>query len=79
MRLLPEQHLGHGLESQRVEVQPVAGVEVGRYSLRIVVDDDGLVAHVANGAYRVDAAVVELDTLANPYGSRADDHNPLFQ
>ena len=58
--------LEHVLERERLEVQPVGGVVVGRHRLRVAVDHDRLVALLAQRQRRVDARVVELDALPDP-------------
>ena len=63
------------LEGERFEVQPVAGVVVGTDRLRIAVDHDGFEPRVAQGEGGVDAAVVELDALADAVGTAAQDHD----
>ncbi|CKT30971.1 Uncharacterised protein [Mycobacterium tuberculosis] len=63
------------LERQRLEVQPVRGVVVGGHRLRVAVDHHGLKASLAQRGCRVYAAVVELDTLADPIGPRTEDQH----
>ena len=65
----------HVLESEWLEVQPVAGVVVGRHGLRIAVDHDRLVAQLLQGERRMAAAVVELDALPDAVGPGAQDHD----
>ena len=67
----------HVLKRQRLEVQAVAGVVVGRNRLGIAVDHDGLVAVLAHCHGGMYAAVVELDTLADAVGAAAE-HHDLF-
>ncbi len=55
----------HVLEGQRLEIQAIRGVVIGRHGLRIAVDHDGFVTILAQRHRRVDAAVVELDALAD--------------
>ena len=62
------------LEGQRLEVEPIARVVVGRDRLRVAVDHDRLVAQIVQRVRRVHAAVVELDALPDAVGSRAQDH-----
>ena len=50
---------------ERLEVEAVARVVVGRDRLGVAVDHHGLVAERAERLRRVDAAVVELDALAD--------------
>ena len=69
------QHLEHVLERQRLEVQPVGGVVVGRHGLRVAVDHDGLVAVLAQRERGVNAAVVELDALPDAVGTAAEDRD----
>jgi hypothetical protein len=63
------------LERQRLEVQPVGGVVVGRDCLRVAVDHDRVASLLPDGLGRVNAAVVELDPLADPVRPRAEDHD----
>ena len=65
----------HVLERQRLEVQPVGGVVVGRDRLRVAVDHHRVAAGLAHGHRRVHAAVVELDALADPVRAGAEDHH----
>ena len=65
----------HLLDPKRLEVEPVGGVVVGRDGLRVAVDHHGLVAELAEALRRVDAAVVELDPLADPVRAGAEDHD----
>ena len=58
---------------QRLEVEPVGGVVVGGDGLRVAVDHHRLVAERAERLGGVDAAVVELDPLADPVRARAED------
>ena len=65
----------HVLERQRLEVQPVGRVVVGRDRLRVAVDHHRVAAGLAHGHRRVHAAVVELDALADPVRAGAEDHH----
>ena len=65
----------HVLERQRLEVQPVGGVVVGRDGLRVAVDHHRVAPGLANRLRGVHAAVVELDPLPDPVRSRAEDHD----
>ena len=65
--------LMHVLVGERLEVEAVGGVVVGRHRLGVAVDHDRLEAGVAQGEAGVDAAVVELDALADAVGARAED------
>ncbi len=68
----------HVLGGQRLEEQHVGGVVVGRDGLRVGVDHHGLVAEFAQGEGGVDAAVVELDALADAVRAAAEDHDLLL-
>ena len=76
-RLLDVHDLEHVLERQRLEVQPVGGVVVGRDRLRVAVDHDGLEPVLAQRHRRVHAAVVELDALADAVRPAAQHHHLL--
>ncbi len=67
------------LERQRLEVEPIDRVVVGRHRLRIAVDHDGLEPLLPERERRVTAAVVEFETLADPVGAAAenDDLRPV--
>ena len=62
------------LVGERLKVQAVGRVIVGRDGLGIAVDHDGLKAAGRQRVARVHAAVIELDTLANAVGAGAQDH-----
>ena len=65
------------LEGQRLEVQPIDGVVVGRHRLGVAVDHDGLEPLLAQRERGVAAAVVELDALPDAVRSAAEDHDLL--
>ncbi len=65
----------HVLLGQRLEIEPVRRVVVGRHRLGIAVDHDGLVARFAQRKAGVTAAIVELDALADAVRTAAEnDH-----
>ena len=66
----------HVFERQRLEIEAVAGVVIGRDRLRIAIDHDGLVAIVAQSESRVATAVIEFDSL--PYAIRAAAEDDYF-
>ncbi len=68
----------HVLQGQRLEVELVRGVVVGGDRLGVGVDHDRLVALLPQGEGGVDAAVVELDPLADPVRAAAQDHDLRF-
>ena len=53
----------HVFQGQRLEVEAITGVVIGRDRFRIAVDHDGLVTIVAQRKRRVAATVVKLDSL----------------
>ena len=61
------------LERQRLEIQAVDGVVVGRNGLGIAVDHDRFVAFVAQRERGVTAAVVELEALPDAVRPAAED------
>ena len=62
----------HVFKHQRLEVEPVAGVVVGRDGLRIAVDHDGFVAVILQRERRMAAAVIELDSLPDAVRPRSE-------
>ena len=69
--LLQLHHGLHVLGGEGLEVELVGHVKVGGHGLRVVVDDDGLIAQALEGPDRVDRAVVKLDALADADGPGA--------
>jgi hypothetical protein len=65
------------LQSERLEEELVRRVVVGGDGLWVRVDHDGLEAVFLEGKRRMDAAVVELDALADAVGAAAEDHDLL--
>ena len=66
----------HVLERQRLEVEAVGGVVVGRDRLRVAVDHHRVAARLADGHRGVHAAVVELDALADAVRARRRGSRP---
>ena len=75
--LLDADDLEHVLGGQRLEIEPVGGVVVGRDGLRVAVDHDRLVARLAQREAGVAAAIVELDALADAVRAAAEDDDLL--
>jgi len=75
LRLLQVDHILHPLPEDRLEVELVRHVEVGRDGLRVAVEHEGLVTHLLRRLYTVDARVVKLNALPNPVGAGAEDEH----
>ena len=75
LRLLHGDDLEHVLRRERLEVEAVGGVVVGRDRLGVAVDHDGLGAGLRQREGGMAAAVVELDALADAVGTAAEDHD----
>ena len=73
--LLDAHQLDHVLGGQRLEIEPVGGVVIGRDGLGIAVDHDRLDAGLVEAVGGMDAAIVELDALADAVGAAAEDHH----
>ncbi len=65
----------HVFQRERLEIQSVGGVVIGRHRLRVAVDHDGFIAVGPHGQCRVHAAIVELDALADAVGPAAEHHD----
>ena len=61
------------LQGEGLEVEPIAHVIVCGDGLRIAVDHDRLIAHVLQGKGGLRAAVVKLDSLADPVRAATQD------
>mmetsp|Transcript_42300 Transcript_42300/g.106728 ORF Transcript_42300/g.106728 Transcript_42300/m.106728 type:complete len:1156 (-) Transcript_42300:1205-4672(-) len=65
----------HTLHAQLLKVEAIALVVVGAHRLRVVVDHDGAMAHLAQLLYAAHRAVVELHRAADAVGAAAQhDH-----
>ena len=71
------QNVPHRFLVQRLEVKAVAGVEVSGHRLWVGVDHDTAHTDLGEGRGSVDAAVIELDALADANRSAANDHRLL--
>ena len=76
-RLLAPRDLDDVFERQRLEVEAVRRVVVGGHRLRIAVDHDAFEPGGAEREAGLDAAVVELDALADAVRARAEDQHLL--
>ena len=65
------------LGGQRLEIEPVGGVVIGRDGFRVAIDHDRLDAGLAQAVGGMDAAIVELDALADPVGPAAQNDDLL--
>ena len=75
--LLDVDDFQHVFKGDRLKVQPVGGVVIGRYGLRVAVDHDGFIAVFAHGQSGVNTAVIKLDTLTDTVRTATDHHNLL--
>ena len=73
VRLLDAEDLEHVLGGQRLEIEPVGRVVIGRHRLRVAVDHDRLEAGLGQREAGVAAAIIELDPLPDPVGPAAED------
>ena len=76
-RRLDMEDLEHVLDGQRLEIEPVGRVVIGRDRLRVAVDHDRLVAGLGQRVGGVDAAIIELDPLPDPVRPAAEDDDLL--
>ena len=65
-------------KGQRLEVEAVASVVVGRDGLRIAIDHDRLVAVITQRERRMAAAVVKLNSLPDTVGAAAENDDFLL-
>ena len=72
-RGLDARDLDHVLGGQGLEIEAIGGVVVGRHRLRVAVDHDRLDPGLAQRIGGVNAAVVELDPLADAVRPAAED------
>ena len=77
LRLLHLDDVHHILHRKRFKVELIGAGVVSRDCLRVVVDDDGLVACGLDGLHCMDGGIVKLHALPNPDGTAAK-NNDLF-
>ncbi len=75
--LLLVHDLEHVLQRERLEVEAVGSVVIGRNGLRVAVDHNGLETVLAQRERGVNAAVIELDPLADAVGATPQHHDLL--
>ncbi len=68
-------NLQHIFESDRFEIESVAGIVVSGDCFRIAVDHNGLIAVFAESHCCVNAAVIEFDTLSDSVRTAAEHHD----
>ena len=68
----------HVFQGQRLEVESVAGIVVGRDRLRIAVDHDGFETIITQRECRMAAAVVELNSLPDAVRPAAQNNDLLL-
>ena len=69
--------LGDGVGGDRLDIGAVGGLRVGHDSGRVGVDENDLVALLAQGLAGLGAGIVELTGLADDNGAGADDEDLL--
>ncbi len=67
----------HVLHSQGLEIQFICRGVVRGHSLRIIVDDNSLIAQLLEGSHRMDRRVVKFHPLADSYGTGAQNDDLL--
>src|SRR5205823_14164537 len=77
--LLQLDNLEHILQRERLEVETIRSVIVGRDRLRVAIHHDGLETIFPQGERRVHATVVELDSLADAVRAAAEHHYLLLR
>src|SRR5690606_24790988 len=63
------------LHGEGIEVEPIRGGVIGADRLRVVVDDNGVNAHLPERLGGVNRTVVELDPLADADRTRTEDED----
>ncbi len=73
LRIFALEHGEHVFESERLEVEAIGGVVIGRDRFRIAIHHDGLVAVFLEREGGVAAAIIEFDSLPDAAGAAAED------
>src|SRR5207247_499920 len=74
-RLLAPEDVEDGGLVERLEVEAVGSVVVGRDGFRVAIDHHRVVPLRAEALRRVHAAVVELDSLPDPVRAASENHD----
>ena len=64
-------------EGQRLEIQTIRRVVIRRHRLRIAIDHDGFKTLFLEGERCMAAAIIEFNSLPDPIGSAAENHDLL--
>ena len=72
VRLFGGDYAHHILRRERLEIQPVRRIKIGRNGFRVVVDDHDLVAALPQRPYAVHGGIIKLDALADADRPRAE-------
>ena len=75
LRLLPLHHVHDVFKGQRLEIEPIGSIVVGRDGLGIAVHHDRLEPVFLEGKGGMATAVVELDALPDSIGPAAQNHD----
>ncbi len=78
LRLLGVDDFQHVFAGERLEIEPVGGVVIGRHGFRIAVDHDGFETLRRQRESRMAAAIVEFDALADAVWSAAENDDFLL-
>ena len=68
-------HIEDVLKGEWFEIEPIAGVVVGRYGFRVAVHHHRGQALFLKGEGGMAAAVIKFDSLADPVWTTAQDHH----
>ena len=77
VRLLGVDDFEHVFGGQRLEIEPVGRVVIGRHGFRIAVDHDRFIARIMQREAGMAAAIIEFDALADAVGPAAEDDDLL--
>ena len=75
VRLFKVNDFQHVFQRERLEIQAVGRIVIGRDGLGITVDHDGFITVFTHGQRRMHAAVVEFNALADAVRTAAKDHD----
>src|SRR4051812_16354507 len=74
-RLMTE-HFRYALAVQRLKIEPIRCIEIGRNRLRVRIDHDRRDTGLMERLRSLDSGIVELDALPDPNRAGADDNGP---
>ena len=77
-RLLNVDNVHYVFVGQRLEIQAIGRIVIGRHGFRVAIHHDGFIASIMQCIACMNTAIVELNTLTNAVRPSAQNHSALL-